>query len=452
VGKRLVAITGDTHLGNRNVDFAPYFDPEHRQAYLDFEDTAKRAAVVMKERMAEGGIEALMNSGQDMSTMMAAAAVGGIGTALVDNARNGTVPYSPEYIAENTMIRQRFLAELGISGWDDEDVMTVYGEDDPGLRVKMLEADGQVGMVLFPQIGFLLSSLGPELKWAGIRAYNRWAGEFAATHPDRLAATFMVELDDIDRACDEARFAAEHGMRGGSYIGGGQPFGLPPFHDTHYEPYFRLLEELELPFNMHAAFGPLAAQTWGGGPGGVAFSQIGLHYDSLGKGGPLFHWIFGGVFERHPRLQIVVAETGGCYWGVEVLELLDELYSSSDMRSGIGKRNMNPVMADHFRELPKSPSEYVRDHVTLQGHNSIRDWQSIEKMPDSVLWSSDFPHPESSWPFSRKEIGENIAELRPSFDTVQKFLAGNAARLYKFDMARLQPIADEVGPEYPDEA
>lgn len=451
MGKRLVAISGDTHLGNRNVNFAPYFDPEYRQAYLDFEEMAKQAAVVMKQRMAEGGIEALMNSGQDMTSMMAGAAVAGIGSALVDTGRNGTVPYSPEYIEENVAVRQKFLAELGITGWDDEDVMTVYGEDDPDLRVKMLEADGQVGMVLFPQIGFLLSSLGPDLKWAGIRAYNRWAAEFAATHPDRLAACFMVELDDMDRACEEARFAAEHNMRGGSYIGGGQPFGLPAFHDLYYEPYFKLLEELELPFNMHAAFSPAATAVWGGGVGGVAFSQIALHYDSLGKGGPLYHWIFGGVFERHPKLQIVVAETGGCYWGTEVLELLDDLYSSKDMRSGIGKRNMNPVMAEFFREMPRSPSEYFRENITLQGHNSIKDWQSIEKIPDSVLWSSDFPHPESSWPFTHKEVGENIAEVRPSFDAVQQFMGGNAAKLYKFDLAKLQPIADKVGPEYPDE-
>jgi predicted TIM-barrel fold metal-dependent hydrolase len=448
VGKRLVAITGDTHLGNRNVDFAPYFDEKYRQAYIDFEAMAQKAAVVMKERMAKGGVEALVNSGGDMSTMMAGAAVNGIGSVLVDNARNGQVPYSPEYIAENVKVRKEFMSDLGIDGWDDEDVMTVYGEDDPDLRVKMLEADGQVGMVLFPQIGFILSSLGPELKWAGIRAYNRWAAEFASAHPDRLAACFMVELDDIERACEEARFAAEHNMRGGSYIGGGQPMGLPPFHDPYYEPYFKLLEELEMPFNMHAAFGSSASSTWGGGVGGVAFSQIGLHYDSLGKGGPLYHWIFGGVFERHPKLRIVVAETGGCYWGAEVLDLLDELYDSDSMRSGIGKRNMNPVMAEYFREMPRRPSEYFRDNITLQGHNSIRDWSVISRLSDSVLWSSDFPHPESSWPFSRKEIQENILEVKPSFEDLQKFLAGNAAKLYKFDLAKLQPIADQVGPEY----
>jgi predicted TIM-barrel fold metal-dependent hydrolase len=197
----------------------------------------------------------LATGGGDMQMMMAAASVGGLGNALVDVEGNGSVPYSPELIADNVALRKDLLASLGIEGWDDEDLMTVYGEDDPDLRVKMLEADGQVGQVLFPQIGFLLSSLGPELKWAGIRAYNRWASEFEATHPERYAACFMVELDDIPRACEEAQWASDHGMRGGSYIGGGRPMGLPAFYDRYYEPYFTLLEELELPFNMHAAFG-----------------------------------------------------------------------------------------------------------------------------------------------------------------------------------------------------
>jgi predicted TIM-barrel fold metal-dependent hydrolase len=450
VSQRLIAITGDTHLGNRNVNFAPYFDPEYRQAYLDFEEMAKRAAEVMKERMASGGLKALASGSADMQMMMAAAAVGGLGNALVDVGGNGSVPYSPELIEQNTRLRKDLLATLGIDGWDDADLMTVYGEDDPALRIKMLEADGQVGQVLFPQIGFLLSSLGPELKWAGIRAYNRWAAEFAETHPERYAACFMVELDDIPRACEEAAWAAEHNMRGGSYIGGGRPVGLPAFYDRYYEPYFKLLEELQLPFNMHAAFGmsPDQEAGWIDGPGAAVFNQMWIHYNNMQKGGPLVHWICGGVFERHPNLQIVVAETGGCYWGQEVVRSLDEIYDAKEMRSSIGKRVMNQHMVDKFRELPRRPSDYFRDHVTLQGHNSIIDWEVIDELHDSVLWSSDFPHPESSWPLSRSEVEENIKEVKPSFDALQQFLAGNAAKLYKFDLEKLRPIADEVGPIY----
>jgi predicted TIM-barrel fold metal-dependent hydrolase len=450
MAKRLIAITGDTHLGNRNVKFAPYFDPEYRQAYIDFEDMAKRAAEVMKSRMAEGGLQSLTTGQPDMTMMMAAAAVGGLGNALVDTAGNGSVPYGPELIEENTRIRKELLASLGIEGWDDDDLMTVYGEDDPDLRLKMLEADGQVGQVLFPQIGFLLSSLGPELKWAGIRAYNRWAAEFASAHPDRYAACFMVDLDDIDRACQEAEFGAEHNMRGGSYIGGGRPVGLPAFHNTYYQPYFKLLEELELPFNMHAAFGSegMDSAGWQDGPGAAVFNQMWIHYNNMVKGGPLVHWISGGVFERHPKLQIVVAETGGCYWGVEVIKALDEVYDSTEMRSSIGKRVISKSMVAKFREMPKRPSEYFRQNVTLQGHNSPLDWQVVDTIPDSVLWSSDYPHPESSWPLSRSEVEENIAEIGPSLENLEKFLGGNAASLYKFDLEKLQPIADEIGPVY----
>src|ERR1700735_786386 len=122
MAKRLIAITGDTHLGNRNVKFAPYFDPEYRQAYMDFEDMAKRAAEVMKSRMAEGGLQSLTTGQPDMTMMMAAAAVGGLGNALVDTAGNGSVPYGPELIEENTRLRKELLASLGIEGWDDDDL------------------------------------------------------------------------------------------------------------------------------------------------------------------------------------------------------------------------------------------------------------------------------------------------------------------------------------------
>jgi predicted TIM-barrel fold metal-dependent hydrolase len=205
-----------------------------------------------------------------------------------------------------------------------------------------------------------------------------------------------------------------------------------------------------MPFNMHAAFGRDGSDSggWQDGIGGAVFNQMWIHYNNMAKGGPLVHWISGGVFERHPKLQIVVAETGGCYWGVEVINALDEIYDATEMRSTIGKRPMNHYMIAKFRELPKRPSEYFHDHVTLQRHNSLSDWRVIDVIPDNVLWSSDYPHPESSWPLSRSEVEENIAEVKPSLEGLRKFLAGNAASLYKFDLEKLQPIADEIGPVY----
>jgi len=445
----LVLITGDTHLGSNHTDFLPYFDPQYRPAYQEFLETAALAQKIQAERLAKaaaGGKGKAM--GGDAMSMMAAAP-GRMLDMLVDRRGDGSVPYSREYIAENQKIRREVIRSLGYDKFDEDEFMSVLGEDDPDLRLKMLEVDGTVGQVLFPQVGFLLSSVGPELLWAGIRAYNRFAAEFAKSHPDRYAATFMVDLSNIERACEEARFAGENGMRGGAYIAGGRPPGLPAFSESYYEPFFKTLEEFNLPFNMHGAFSPGGNQAgWVAGPGAAVFNQIWINYLNLNKGGPLMHFLSGGVFERHPKLKIVVAESGGLYWATEVLQTLDEIYNSTDQRTSISLRNMNPNTVKKFKEFPRKPSDYFKTNVYVQGHNSALDWKALRTVGiDNVVWSSDFPHAESTWPYSVQEIKKLMADTGTSIEDARKFLGLNAAKLYGFDVKKLQPIADRVGPK-----
>jgi len=443
-----VLITGDTHLGNNTTNFLPYFDPEFRPAYEEFLETAALATKIQAERAAKAANEAQPKQGGDAMAMMAAAP-GRMLDMLLDRKQDGSVPYSREFITGNQKLRREIIQSLGYDKFDEDEFMTVLGEDDPDLRLKMLEIDGTVGQVLFPQLGFLLSSVGPNLLWAGIRAYNRFASEFAKTHPDRYATTFMVDLADIDKACAEARFAAENGMRGGAYVASGRPPRLPAFCDPYYEPFFKTLEELNLPFNMHGAFSPGGDfGGWVSGPGAAVFNQVWIHYSNMNKGGPLMHFLSGGVFDRHPKLKIVIAETGGLYWVKEVLNTLDEIYDSNNMRATIGRRTMNEYMIKKFRESARKPSDYFRSNCYVQGHNATIDWKSLHAVGiDNVIWSSDFPHAEASWPYSVQEIKTVMAEAGVSLKDARKFLGLNAAKLYGFDLKKLQPIADRVGPK-----
>ena len=54
---------------------------------------------------------------------------------------------------------------------------------------------------------------------------------------------------------------------------------------------------------------------------------------------------------------------------------------------------------------------------------------------DNVIWGSDYPHSESTFPQSRKILSEILAGV-PA-DEQAKFAAGNTARVYNFDAARL---------------
>jgi predicted TIM-barrel fold metal-dependent hydrolase len=63
----------------------------------------------------------------------------------------------------------------------------------------------------------------------------------------------------------------------------------------------------------------------------------------------------------------------------------------------------------------------------------------------NIMWGSDYPHPEGSWPVTREQM---IATFRglPE-DEVAAMLGGNAARVYGFDLEKLAPLVAKIGPE-----
>ena len=63
---------------------------------------------------------------------------------------------------------------------------------------------------------------------------------------------------------------------------------------------------------------------------------------------------------------------------------------------------------------------------------------------DRVMWGSDYPHEEGTLPFTREHLRQVMGHLEP--EQIQQFVAGNAAKLYGFDLDALRPAADQFGP------
>ena len=59
----------------------------------------------------------------------------------------------------------------------------------------------------------------------------------------------------------------------------------------------------------------------------------------------------------------------------------------------------------------------------------IRRVKMLNQLPhDKVMWASDYPHPASTWPHSRRIIDEQTQGLSPELK--QKILRDNARDLY----------------------
>jgi hypothetical protein len=65
-------------------------------------------------------------------------------------------------------------------------------------------------------------------------------------------------------------------------------------------------------------------------------------------------------------------------------------------------------------------------------------WLLGEWGADSCMWSSDFPHPNSTWPHSRDVIARDLGHLPAVART--KLLGENVARLYGIKVAELQLV------------
>jgi hypothetical protein len=95
---------------------------------------------------------------------------------------------------------------------------------------------------------------------------------------------------------------------------------------------------------------------------------------------------------------------------------------------------------------PRLASEYVHQNLYVGVSMATKfDVDHRDVVAEGHwMWGTDFPHDEATTPFTREHLrismeGVATAEKR-------KLLAGNAAKLYDFDLTALEPDAAKYGP------
>jgi predicted TIM-barrel fold metal-dependent hydrolase len=62
---------------------------------------------------------------------------------------------------------------------------------------------------------------------------------------------------------------------------------------------------------------------------------------------------------------------------------------------------------------------------------------------DKIIWGSDYPHAEGTWPHTKKKLAKTFAGVAQ--DEVARMVGGNAATLEHFAPETLIPLADRIG-------
>ncbi|MFF7243668.1 amidohydrolase family protein [Embleya sp. NPDC008237] len=329
--------------------------------------------------------------------------------------------------------------DLGPRNWDSD------------RRMRDLEADGVVAEVIFPNTVppfFPKPSLTDQppaanagdlaLRWEGLKAHNRWMVDFCAATPGRRAGIVQIMLHDIPAAVEEIRWAKEAGLTGGVLLPGTPPgSGLVPMFDyAHYEPLWRVCEELGMPVNHHTgSAAPPAGDT-------DVDKVVFLTEVSWWAHRAFTHLVVSGAMDRHPGLQFVFTEQGTA-WIPEETRRLD--YYWHRMSTAVGSQEYEWGSALVGR-MELKPSEYWarQCHVGASFQRPAEAKLRYQVGVDRIMWGSDYPHKEASHPFSREALQLTYNGIDPV--EVAAMVGGNAAKLYGFDLAALAPIAAKVGP------
>jgi len=130
--------------------------------------------------------------------------------------------------------------------------------------------------------------------------------------------------------------------------------------------------------------------------------------------------IFGGVFERYPKLQVGSIEHE-LSWAVHFLDRLDYNYTQRPPTGGRRK----------FKEQ-MLPSDFFHRNVFLSFQDDALGVKLRHLLGvDNLLWGSDYPHPECTFPMSRQVLETILADCTE--EEKAKIAGGNAARIYQFD-------------------
>jgi len=356
-------------------------------------------------------------------------------------------------IARTREMEQHFLVADINARWRAGQERALTGAWDHDERIKVLDGDGIAGEVVFPDGITEMNSppfgagigLGPRgadrrLQWAGARAHNRWLVELCQMAPERRAGVAIVPATwDVDEAVREVRWAREQGLRGimipvivGDHA---------PYHHPSYGPLWAVCQDLDMVVHFHS--GPAESElyfgSWPPEPGKPTLrGAMGIYVSEVAwfVARPLTFLIWGGVFEDHPRLRVAITE-GTAIWVPSYLELLDQRYSS---HAG------NAKLGDYKSHLSMKPSEYFARNVRIGASVSRREAELRHEIGvGCLMWGSDYPHPEGSWPKTAERLRDSFAGL-PS-DEVERILGGNAAEFYGFDVEKLAPLVARIGPK-----
>ena len=329
--------------------------------------------------------------------------VEGISPVAVGGAASAGIP------AEKLKLEGRTFEALHRGGWDAK------------ARIADMDRDGIYAELIYPSVGMAICDVPDvDYKHACMQAYNRWLQEFCAGLPDRLFGIGQSAARDPDTLVADMIDIKNKGFKGIM-----MPVfpGVEDYDSPIYDKAWATAVELDLPLCFHIlvkrtkegnAFNNAVGLR--GGKLNSVMSVIRLNQDIIGC------FIFGGVFDRHPKLKFVSVEADAG-WAPHFIDRMDHTYAR------------HRFWLDG-RPLKRKPSEVFAENIFL----TFQDDRTAMRMaefpdllnPNMLLWASDYPHSDSTWPESMEVLQRTADGINR--DLVKRIVHDNTRDLFKLDI------------------
>jgi predicted TIM-barrel fold metal-dependent hydrolase len=355
-------------------------------------------------------------------------------------------------LSKMTMTRPEILEDHMQGGY--------RGVYDLDIRLEQMDREGVAAELVYhgdARVGDLAHNVTNSV-WAadvwdaGVRAYNRWVHDAFGAASDRVLLVGAIgSCTDIDATVAELRWCAEAGFVGTFAPGFLTRPDMPPLYDPYWEPLWAECEARDIAIVVHAGFGfeqgflyekldhvNREVKAANGSEMDLVmrlasdvFTQT--FFSDIKARRPMWQMMFGGVFDRHPNLKLVMTEVR-LDWIPTNLAHLDALYAA------------------HKTDLPatRTPSEYWRENC-IAGASFVhkvevemRDEIGVE----TIAFGRDYPHPEGTWPNTPDWLRDAFADVPEN--ELRAMLGENMVRFFGLDRAKLAAIADKMGPSVDD--
>ena len=313
-------------------------------------------------------------------------------------------------------------APAGIPRSEQRNIPAVYedlrrGTWDRDARLEDMSLNHVEAAICFPNIFPRFAGQGfaerddKELGLRCLQIYNDWMIDHWCGGParGRLIPLTLVPLWDPALAAAEVRRCAGKGSHAIAFSENPSKLGFPTLYSGDWDVLWEACRETETTISMHIGSSSSMPST---SPDAPLATSMCLYAQNAQAS--LADWIFSGTLARFPDLKISYAESQAG-WMPFQLERMDSVW-----RDGVGGV-----------ELPMAPSEQVRGRVWSCIFDDLTGLRNRDEIGiESILFETDYPHSDGTFPNSRKVARELFARAEMDPEECRKVIRGNAVTCY----------------------